>query len=146
MVSFFLDKFEFDLQSNRRWIEAIDEADLTQESAIRRLMCHILNVHHIWNARLHNRQADSSLWDDLPFQHWMDFAEENYRTTCSYIEYDAIGSSIAYTSTEGEQLAKTDGDILYHLLLHSDYHRAQIAQLMRQAGKEPPKLYFINFH
>lgn len=146
MIPFFLDKFEFDRYANLRWIAAIEKADLTHHAAIRKLLCHILNVHHIWNSRLYGEPADSGPWDDLPSQFWKKCADDNYRSSVRYIEHESLTAVIDFTSLEGEQFSKPDRDILFHILMHNQHHRAQIAQLMRQAGKEPPTAYLLNFH
>ena len=45
-------------------------------------------------------------------------------------------------------MSKTDIDILYHILNHSTYHRAQIARELRELrelGITPPSFNFISF-
>ncbi len=50
---------------------------------------------------------------------------------------------IAYRSTEGESYENTVQEILTQLFGHSIHHRAQIAQLFRTLGEEPPLADFI---
>jgi uncharacterized damage-inducible protein DinB len=44
---------------------------------------------------------------------------------------------------KGEKFANTIKDIVVHVINHSTYHRAQIAQLVKQSGGEPAKTDYI---
>ena len=50
---------------------------------------------------------------------------------------------IAYRSTEGPSYENTVHEILTQLFGHSIHHRAQMAQLFRALGEEPPLADFI---
>jgi uncharacterized damage-inducible protein DinB len=50
---------------------------------------------------------------------------------------------IEYKNTKGEVFVNNMKDILMHVINHSTYHRAQIAQLIRQNGGEPAKTDYI---
>jgi uncharacterized damage-inducible protein DinB len=51
---------------------------------------------------------------------------------------------IAYTNTKGEPWTNTVGDILTHVVLHSAYHRGQIAAGLRASGQPPAYTDFIH--
>jgi uncharacterized damage-inducible protein DinB len=44
---------------------------------------------------------------------------------------------------KGEKFANTIKDIIVHVINHSKYHRAQIAQLISLSGGEPAKTDYI---
>ena len=48
-----------------------------------------------------------------------------------------LGDVVSYVNSKGEAWRSTVGDILTHVVLHSSYHRGQIAMLVRAAGGEP---------
>jgi uncharacterized damage-inducible protein DinB len=54
--AFFKEKFEYDLHSNLGWLKFLEENedDLSDDNLkeLSKWMSHIINVHHIWNARL----------------------------------------------------------------------------------------------
>jgi uncharacterized damage-inducible protein DinB len=50
---------------------------------------------------------------------------------------------IEYSNMKGEKFANTIKDIVVHVINHSTYHRAQIAQLVKQSGGEPARTDYI---
>jgi uncharacterized damage-inducible protein DinB len=52
--------------------------------------------------------------------------------------------SAAYTNSKGEHFSSQKGDILMHVVLHSAYHRGQIAADMRASDLEPVYTDFIH--
>ena len=61
----------------------------------------------------------------------------------------AIGSGglrakVEYRNSKGEAFSSQVEDVLMHVILHSAYHRGQIAMEMRAAGVEPAYTDFIH--
>lgn len=146
MKDFFLDKFEYDFFASKNWIESIEsQEEFVSEFAIRS-MSHILNVHHIWNRRLLNKQIESELWDVFPIHFLQKLEEENYRETIEFLEKFELTEKIKYHSSEGVAFEKSTIDVLYHILNHSNYHRAQIALDLKQNNLKTPNFNFISYH
>ena len=55
-----------------------------------------------------------------------------------------LSRRIAYRNTKGESWENTVQNILLHVVMHSAYHRGQIAADMRAAGHEPAYADFIH--
>ncbi|MFM7726241.1 MAG: DinB family protein [Flavobacteriales bacterium] len=145
MKEFFLDKLEYDYQANRTWIEYIEEQEDNIPDFILKSISHIINVHHIWNARLFGKAAESDSWDVLPVRYLHQLNLQNYRETTDYLEKIELGARVNYHSSEGIRFEKEDANILYHMLTHSNYHRAQIVMDLKQQGLKHPSLNFISF-
>jgi uncharacterized damage-inducible protein DinB len=146
MKDFFLDKFEYDFFASKNWIKVIEsQEDFVSEFVIRS-MSHILNLHHIWNRRLLDKQVESELWDVFPIHFLQKLQEENYRETIEYLEKLELTEKIKYHSSEGVALEKRAIDVLYHILNHSNYHRAQIALDLKQNNLKTPDFNFISYH
>jgi uncharacterized damage-inducible protein DinB len=146
MKDFFLDKFEYDFFASKNWIKVIEsQEDFVSEFVIRS-MSHILNLHHIWNRRLLDKQVESELWDIFPIHFLQKLQEENYRETIEYLEKLELTEKIKYHSSEGVALEKRAIDVLYHILNHSNYHRAQIALDLKQTNLKTPDFNFISYH
>lgn len=143
MQGFYLSKFEFDYQANNLWIDTIEQQDLTDNSEIRRQMCHILNVHHLWVSRLNEKNVISDDWDDLPFYAWKKLNQENCAQTQLFVVNKDLGGETDYTDSDGNSQRKSSSDILYHILQHSTHHRAQINALIRKIGAIPAEMNFI---
>lgn len=146
MKDFFVDKYEYDLQTNKRWINKVIQQEESVNDFIIKSLSHILNVHHIWNCRLLGTTPESGLWDKLPLDYATKFAVENRNVTISYLETWDHEAKVDFHDSEGTLLSKDTIDILYHILNHSNYHRAQIARELRTLGLEVPSFNFITFH
>ena len=55
-----------------------------------------------------------------------------------------LSENISYKNSKGEPWSNTVEDILTHVLLHSAYHRGQIASQTRAAGETPAYTDFIH--
>lgn len=137
MKTFFDDLFEYNNHCNEQLAAAIvSHADQVSTKTIR-LFSHILNAHHIWNARIRGLSPDLGVWDvHVPG----DFAAlnlDNYRNTRSFLLSDDLNAVIRYATTKGDAFSNTVSDMLFHVVNHSTYHRGQLAAEMRQSGLEP---------
>lgn len=145
MQGFLLSKFEFDYQANELWIDSIEQQDLVDNSEIRRQLCHILNVHHLWVSRLNGQAVISKDWDDLPFYSWKKLNRENSDQTQLFIVNKDIAGETEYVDSECDFQRKSSSDILYHILQHSIHHRAEINVLLRKFGAIPAEMNFIEW-
>lgn len=145
MKEFLLDKFEFDFHSTRLLIEAIENQEDQVSNFVKKSISHIVNVHHIWNARLFGKKPESDQWDILPIHFLLPLHRQNYRETIDYLEKIELGEKVNYHSSEGIRFNKIDLDILYHLLSHSNYHRAQIIIDLKQNNLNYPSMNFIAY-
>jgi len=103
-------------------------------------------MHHIWISRLQGITPESEEWDLLPQHFWERLSEENFRQTSNYLEQFDQEEKIHYHSSEGVRMQKQVVDVLYHILQHSQYHRAQIARELRILGVDVPSMQFIQYH
>lgn len=55
-----------------------------------------------------------------------------------------LPNEINYKNSKGEPWTSTIEDILSHVLLHSSYHRGQIANEVRAGGEQPAYTDFIH--
>lgn len=148
MVSFqefFAEKFEYDFHSNLAWNKIFVENEDNLSDYMVKSMSHIINVHHIWNARLMQAVAESADWDILPVDFMERLHQENYRQTIHFLEHQSLSEKINYHSSEGVPMEKETMNILYHILDHSNYHRAQIAKEARDIGLPVAATHFIIF-
>ena len=57
---------------------------------------------------------------------------------------EGLSRAVTYRNSKGEQWTNTVEDILMHVVIHSAYHRGQIATDMRANGLEPAYTDFIH--
>lgn len=54
-----------------------------------------------------------------------------------------FGSIIQYKNSKGKQYENSVKEIYFHILMHSMYHRGQVAKLFRRDGINPPVTDYI---
>ena len=128
------------LQDN---LDEIDEAD----QAVK-YFAHIAGAQELWYRRIEGQsQDDLEVWPsyDLPIalqkittlnEQWQQLIDANSS------DLDRI---ISYKNSKGTAYETPLSDILHHVIIHGQHHRAQIAQLLRNAKIDPPGTDFIYF-
>ncbi len=127
------------------WCEHLERHEDSLNDFVRKQMSHVINVHHIWISRLDGQPVESGSWDLLPVSYWQKLSRENYQRTTDYLDHLDLEEKIRYHSEEGVPLEKSAVDILYHILQHSQYHRAQIARELRLLELPVPSFNFITY-
>lgn len=112
------------------------------------LFAHLLNAQRIWHRRIKGEGFDDlDLWPEYTLAQ----CTEIYRTMPSEwsevlkTHSDNPDAIISYKNTKGEAHKSPLSDILHHLIIHGQHHRAQMAALFREAGITPPATDFIYF-
>ncbi len=143
MKAFFHQLFDYNFYCNRRLIETCAGLDALPGKT-GELFSHILNAHHIWNARILGQTAEYEVWQTHEVSAWEEIHYENQRTTFEIItNSDSFELRLEYENVEGRAFANSLSDILFHMVNHSTHHRGQIASEFRSAGLEPLKLDYI---
>ncbi|GAB3173960.1 DinB family protein [Telluribacter humicola] len=143
MKAFFENLFQYTDHFNTVLIQRLlteQEADLSKSH---RLLSHCLNAHHIWNKRILGEQPEVGVWQLIPLTEMLDRNEENYQHTQRILEELDLDTSVSYTNSKGDAFHNTVQDILFQVVNHSSYHRAQIATDFREHGVEPVATDYI---
>ena len=115
------------------------------------LMSHLVGARQVWLARLARRSLDGL----AVFPKGWSLAQCRERAAQVHAAWDAylqrldeteLNRDWQYTNLRGERCHIVTLDALVHLVTHGYHHRAQICRLIRQAGRTPPSLDYINFH
>ena len=137
METFFNEIFDYNFHCNKKLIEQCLALDAVP-SETRRLFSHILNAHHLWNARILNKPSDYEVWQEHDVKNWADIHYENQRSSFEIItNADNFDRRIDYENTEGRLFTNTLQDILFHIINHSTSHRGQIAVDFRNNDETP---------
>lgn len=111
------------------------------------LFAHIVSAEGLWLERIRRRNQSLPVWPDFTLERC---AAEFEQTTSQWQGYlDELSTSqlpdpVTYKNSKGQEWKSTISDVLTHVLLHSAYHRGQIASKMREEGTEPPYADFIH--
>lgn len=134
MKGFYKDKFKYNFDINQKIIQNLIENKDKLNDRILTLISHTLNAHHIWNARMLNTQIVHKVWDVYDYEKMINIDIENHDNSLKAIENFDLDESIDYVTMMNEPFCNTRQDVLYHILNHSNYHRAQINTELKNLG------------
>jgi uncharacterized damage-inducible protein DinB len=109
-----------------------------------RLLGHVIGAQWIWLARLRNESARMAVWPELTIDQCaseLDALRQAWRDILQHVDPE---SSIEYRNTKGDAFTSPVDDVLTHVLMHSAYHRGQIATVVRQGGQTPASTDYIH--
>lgn len=112
------------------------------------LLSHILSAQHLWLQRMQNQPQVYAVWPEWSLAECTQHLDGLAKTWSSYLgaSDDAVLSSrVAYKNTKGEPWNSKVEDIIMHVVMHSAYHRGQIASDMRARGLNPAYTDYIQW-
>ncbi len=136
MKVFFNELFEYSNHFNQLVIDKLYELPDKASEKVIQLQNHIINAHQIWNSRILN-EVPFGVLEIHPIEDLKDLDNKNYQDTLKIILAKDLSQKFEYTNTKGQTFTNSLQDILFHIINHSTYHRAQIATECRQYGLEP---------
>lgn len=143
MKSFYTDLFEYSHNCNHKLVKAfLDHQDMLSEQSIK-WFNHILNAHHVWNSRILGNHGQFGIWEIHTLQNLKSIEDENFAHSINILDTYKLDNIVMYTNSRGKSFQNKVGDILFHIVNHSTYHRGQIAVDFRQSGIEPIPTDFI---
>lgn len=137
--------FAYDDWANRETLASLRAAGAAPPLALRR-MAHIVGTEWLWLSRLEGEEKPMAVWPELTLR---DCEREMGRLAAEWREHlaglseDGLSRRVSYVNSKGEPWESAAGDILMHTVMHSGYHRGQIASDLRAAGFEPAYTDFI---
>jgi uncharacterized damage-inducible protein DinB len=137
MNSFFQELFDYSHHYNTLLIEEFvkNKEKIPEKSQV--LFSHVLNAHHIWNSRINGLRNAYTVWQKQPPEHFISIENDNYETTIKILQQSSLEQTIHYTNSQGDRFSNSIRDVLFHVINHSTYHRAQIATDLKFHGMVP---------
>lgn len=133
--------FNYDAWANRASIAALPDTPPPRALAI---LAHIAGSQRTWLSRLSGRPSPIAVWPAFTRD---ECAAELARDASEWSAYLAtkpdLAARVQYTNQEGERVDVSIDEILTHVVMHSAYHRGQLAMLTRDAGATPAPTDFI---
>lgn len=139
--------FDYDAWANQKMLDVIIEHEgFAHYDKALSFFCHILAAEELWYRRVTGADVSGfEVWPDYTLSEvkqmnadfpprWQTFLSENE---------DTLDRSISYKNTSGTAYDTRLSDILHHLVIHGQHHRAQIVSLLRDADIDPPATDFI---
>lgn len=146
MKAFFKELLEYTNHYNNAVITAmVDNEDKVTERMIQ-LISHIINAHQIWNARLQpGKEPLFGIWITHSISILHELENQNFHRSLSILDKNELSSLIEWQTTKGQSFTTSAQDMLYQVINHANYHRAQIATEFRQNGINPILTDFIHY-
>ena len=137
-------QFFYDGWANREVLNTIRAAGDEDKRSLQ-LMAHILAAGRVWLERLKQVPQSVPVW---PPSELAECETEAKKLESEWLEYlnsvADLSQTLSYKNTKGEAWSSSIGDVLTHVLMHSAYHRGQIASHMREQGHTPAYTDFIH--
>lgn len=145
MKDFFKELLEYSTYYNRQLIDIINQNPSHISDRTMSLMSHILNAHHIWNCRIAGKKNLYAVWQNQPREHLLEIELTNFRSSEDILEVYELDQIILYANSQGQQFERSVRDILFHIINHTTYHRAQIASDLKVNGLTPLLTDYIHY-
>ena len=110
-------------------------------------LAHIFSAEKLWLERLRQQPQSTAVWPNLSIDQCETIADEissGWRDYLNHLPPGGLQEAASYRNSKGEPWSSRVEDVLLHVLLHSAYHRGQIALEMRTSGLEPAYTDFIH--
>jgi len=146
MLPFIERLFRYDDWANREVVTAFKELPTLPPRSLK-ILAHILSAERLWLERLRSEKQTYTVWPDFTIEQCRQEVEhltELWTAHLSSLHEEDLGRPVRYQNTKGETWTSQQLDILMHVVLHSAYHRGQIATDMRAAGFSPAYTDFIH--
>ena len=139
--------FDYDSWACLKIVVALDENDQFElrDDAVA-MLAHIVSAQVHWYTRITGEVLmDMDLWPETDLdecrkhlialkERWTALIDENA---------EQLDRPIEYKNSKGGAYTTMLSDILHHVIIHGQHHRAQIASMLRRSGMVPPPTDFI---
>lgn len=139
-------EFVYNAWANRAVLDTIRTAGGENVRSLQ-LMSHILAAERLWLERLRQVPQSVPVWPEPDLGSCEAECAKLEREWHDYLDLATAGDllqTITYKNTKGEPWTSPILDVLTHVIMHSAYHRGQIASHMRSIGQTPAYTDFIH--
>jgi uncharacterized damage-inducible protein DinB len=112
-----------------------------------KFLSHVVGASLLWLSRLEKEAAPCAVWPEFTMQ---ELEEQLFSLPRKWRDWFAdlapadLAESIEYVNSKGQRWSSRIDDVLTQVILHSSYHRGQIAAEVRAGGGEPVLTDFIH--
>lgn len=136
---------EYDRDTNLMTLGHLNKHSSADLTDCYRHFSHIIWAHEIWLGRIYGTGIPEDQWAILPAEVLEERVIKNFTGFSEISDPENFQKIIHYTDPEGKSFRNTVGDILDHIVIHGQHHRAQISLLLRQKGIDPPATDLIYY-
>jgi uncharacterized damage-inducible protein DinB len=138
--------FDYDYWANLETLASLKAVPSGAEKA-RKAYSHVVGGQRVWLSRFENPAPPSAQpWPDLTLEEGAAAIEDLRRRWTNLLDKltpEKLAGDLAYLSLKGVEHKTPIQDVLMHLVLHSAYHRGQVAAAVREAGGKPAATDYV---
>jgi uncharacterized damage-inducible protein DinB len=109
------------------------------------IFAHVVAAEHLWLGRLKGEPQRHLVWPEWSLAECAARAAELPQIWHNVLQVgERLADPVRYTNSKNEPWTNTPEDIVLHVVMHSAYHRGQIATAMRGAGQTPAYTDFVH--
>jgi uncharacterized damage-inducible protein DinB len=146
MISHLQRLFAYDHWANKEVLASLRKVERPPARSVS-LLAYILSAERLWLERIEAHPQTLPVWPDFTLQQCENEIEDIFREYENFLrekDDDTLAEKVTYSNSKGESFTSEVRDILMHVIVHSVYHRGQIALDMRAARFEPAYTDFIH--
>src|SRR5215470_4614003 len=145
-LQFFRRLFDYDYWGNCEALASVATATGAGGNA-QKFFNHIIGAERIWLARFSDPDPRSiSPWPNLALGECSAEVEKLHTEWLALLDTltpEKLAGDLAYRNTKGAEFKTPIEDVLMHLVMHSAYHRGQVAKAVREAGGKPAATDYV---
>ncbi len=145
-TQFFRRLFAYDYWGNREALASLSTVNGSAEQP-RKYFEHVIGAQRVWLSRFETPDSPSvEAWPKLSPEECRTAIEELHKSWTGLLGElgpEKLAQNLVYRNTKGVEFKTPIEDVLMHLVMHSAYHRGQVAAAVRQAGGKPAATDYV---
>ena len=143
----FVRMFAYETWANVECLKALRKGRADASRSLVGRIAHILSAERLWLERITRVPQSMAVWPGSTLEECEALAAEvalSWKDYLAGLRAGGLEVMVEYKNSKGEAWRSRVEDVLTHVIMHSAYHRGQIALEMRAAGMEPAYTDFIH--
>jgi len=135
----------YDHWANHEVLRALQAAPGPPAQAVK-YFAHVIAAEWLWLSRIKQDGRRVAVWPEFSVaecESQCQRVEEAWNRYFASLTEERVLRTVPYQNSKGESFENTVEDIMTHIVMHSAYHRGQIATAMRAAGLTPAYADYI---
>lgn len=145
-ASEFRNLFDYDFWANREALASLAAID-GDASRARKFFYHIIGAQRVWLSRFEAPESPSTEpWPALTLEGAGPALEDLHARWVKQLDGltpEKLSSDLVHRNTKGQEFRTPLRDVLMHLVMHSVYHRGQVAAAVRDSGGKPAATDYV---
>jgi uncharacterized damage-inducible protein DinB len=147
-ANYFRKLFEYDYWGNREALSSLGSANLAPDVPLK-IFGHVIGAQRVWLSRIDGDfTAAPAPWPPLTLEDCKAAVDELHGRWISLLDNLApaqLAENVTYRNSKGVEFKTPLEDVLQHVIMHSAYHRGQVAVALRQAGGKPALTDYVAY-